>query len=122
MVNLQKDMDSLSAPLPPTWQERQQTIAEAWTAGREKIFNEFVSRQPLIHLYCDNCHTQTSKVEVRCMTCKQHLCHKCDMDSHFHAPFHRRLLVSSESLQSLLPDNFIDEHCKIITKGESKKI
>ncbi len=44
MVNLQKDMNSLSAPLSrrPTWQERQPTFTEAWTTGRENIFNEFV--------------------------------------------------------------------------------
>ena len=115
--NLQKDMDSLPERQTYTWQERQKTIAEAWTARRKYIFKEFVSRQPISKKNCDKCHTHNSNVAVRCMTCKQHLCQKCDINSHLHSPFHRRLLMLSESLQNLLPDQFIDEESNIITKG-----
>ena len=110
-------MDSLPERQTYTWQERQKTFAGAWTARRKYIFKEFVSRQPISKKNCDKCHTHNINVAVRCMTCKQHLCQKCDINSHLHSPFHRRLLMLSESLKNLLPDQFIDEESNIITKG-----
>ncbi|KAK4012426.1 hypothetical protein OUZ56_021525 [Daphnia magna] len=50
------------------------------------------------------------------MTCKRHLCHQCDANTHSSMPFHRRLLCSCETLETLQPHHFIDEEGNIITK------
>jgi hypothetical protein len=105
----------------PTWQERE--AIRAWgSTDRTRIFKELVSRQPLYHSKCDQCHLHLNAAAVRCMTCKKHLCHKCDTGSHLTMPFHRRLLCSSDTLQILLPEHFIDPKGNIIIKGMEVRI
>jgi len=99
-----------------TWQERQ-TFGAWGQHARRRIFTEYVSRQPLFHSKCDQCHGDLNFYAVRCMTCKRHLCHQCDANTHSSMPFHRRLLCSSETLETLQPHHFIDEEGKIMTKG-----
>nr|CAH0101024.1 unnamed protein product [Daphnia galeata] len=99
----------------PTWQERE--AIRAWgTTDRTRIFKELVSRQPLYHSKCDQCHLHLNAAAVRCMTCKKHLCHKCDTGSHLTMPFHRRLLCSSDTLRILQPEQFIDPNGNIKIK------
>lgn len=102
------------------WQERQ--AIGAWGQhARTKNFKEYVSRQPLFHSKCDQCHGDLKYYAVRCMTCKKHLCYQCDANTHSSMPFHRRILCSCKSLETLQPDHFIDEEGNIITKGNCVK-
>ncbi|XP_046642618.1 uncharacterized protein LOC124327667 [Daphnia pulicaria] len=109
------DLSDMQTRQQPTWQERE--AIRAWgSTDRTRIFKELVSRQPLYHSKCDQCHLHLNAAAVRCMTCKKHLCHKCDTGSHLTMPFHRRLLCSSDTLQILLPEHFIDPKGNIIIK------
>ncbi|XP_045023333.1 uncharacterized protein LOC116936194 [Daphnia magna] len=98
-----------------TWQERQ-AIAAWGRHDRRRIFTEYVSRQPLYHSKCDQCHEDLDHCSVRCMTCKKHLCYQCDTNTHSGMPFHRRLFCSCDRLEILQPDHFIDAEGNIITK------
>jgi hypothetical protein len=99
-----------------SWQERQ--AISAWgQQDRTRIFKEYVSRQPLYHSKCDQCHRDVNKFAVRCMACKKHLCYQCDTKTHSTMPFHRRLLCSFDKMEILQPDHFIDTEGNIITKS-----
>ncbi|KAI9549854.1 hypothetical protein GHT06_007315 [Daphnia sinensis] len=74
---------------------------------RREVKNDLESMQ---------CHGDLNFYAVRCMTCKRHLCHQCDANTHSSMPFHRRLLCSCETLETLQPHHFIDEEGNIITK------
>ena len=115
------DLESMQVRQHRTWQERQ-TFGAWGQHARRRIFTEYVSRQPLFHSKCDQCHGDLNFYAVRCMTCKRHLCHQCDANTHSSMPFHRRLLCSSETLETLQPHHFIDEEGKIMTKGICLKI
>ena len=81
---------------------------------RTRIFKEIVSRQPLDHSKCDQCHYHLNATAVRCMTCKKHFCYECDKKFHLTMPFHRRLLCSSKTLKILQPEEFLDSEDSII--------
>ena len=104
-----------------TWQERH-TIGAWGQHARTRIFTEYVSRQPLLHSKCDQCHGYLNYYAVRCMTCKKHLCYQFDANKHSSMPFHRRLLCSCKTLETLQPHNFIDEEGNITIKGIFVKI
>ena len=84
---------------------------------RTRIFKEIVSRQPLDHSKCDQCHYHLNATAVRCMTCKKHFCYECDEKFHLTMPFHRRLLCSSKTLKILQPEEFLDSEDSIIKRG-----
>lgn len=52
---VQNDLDSMQIRRHQTWQERQ-AIAAWGRHDRRRIFTEYVSRQPLCHSKCDQCH------------------------------------------------------------------
>jgi hypothetical protein len=111
-----EDIESMQVRQHRTWQERHTNGAWGQHA-RRRTFTEYFSRQPLLHSKCDQCHGVLNYYAVRCMTCKKHLCHQCDANTHSSMPFHRRLLCSCETLETLQPHHFIDEEGNIITKG-----
>jgi hypothetical protein len=118
---VKNDLESMQVRQHRTWQERQ-TFGAWGQHARRRIFTEYVSRQPLFHSKCDQCHGDLNFYAVRCMTCKRHLCHQCDANTHSSMPFHRRLLCSCQTLATLQPHHFIDEEGNIITKGICLKI
>ena len=117
LAQLQNEVPSFPRPYQTTHQQREASLAEAWGNERRRIFKNYVSQQPLRHSKCDNCSKQFNKSAVRCMYCKKHFCFKCDTETHLTSPFHRRHLVSSDDLITLLPDMFIDQNSEIIRKG-----
>ena len=119
---LQDNLASLHSRQHRTWQERQQTITQDWEAHRREIFKLFISRQPLLHVNCEQCGSKLGSTGIRCMTCKQHMCYKCDLQSHLNSPLHRRLFISSDIVQPLLPDDFTNEKSVIIKQGIRKKM
>ena len=118
--DVNNDLDAMKQRQQPTWQERQ--ASRAWGRDdRTRIWKELVSRQPLDHSKCDNCTTAALfNHALRCMTCKKHLCAKCDVYIHSTMPFHRRLLCSDKTMKTLLPNNFINQEGNILTKGKRK--
>ncbi|XP_045028462.1 uncharacterized protein LOC116923942 [Daphnia magna] len=115
MRQVQKDLDSMQIRRHQTWKERQ-AIAAWGRHDRRRIFTEYVSRKPLYHSKCDQCHEDLNHYSVRCMTCQKHLCYQCDTNTHSGMPFHRRLFCSCDRLEILQPDHFIDAEGNIITK------
>ena len=106
----------MNARQHPTCQERE--ALRTWGPNdRTRIFKEIVSRQPLDHSKCDQCHYHLNATAVRCMTCKKHFCYECDEKFHLTMPFHRRLLCSSKTLKILQPEEFLDSEDSIIKRG-----
>ncbi|KZS03972.1 Uncharacterized protein APZ42_033170 [Daphnia magna] len=62
---VQKDLVSMQIRRNQTWQEWQ-AIAAWGRHDRRRIFTEYVSRQPLNHSKCDQCHEDLNHCSVRC--------------------------------------------------------
>ena len=115
------DLSDMNTRKQQTWLERE--AMRAWgTTDRTRIFKELVSRQPLYHSKCNQCHLHLNAAAVTCMTCKKHLCHKCDTGSHLTMPFHGQFLCSSDTLRILQPEQFIDPNGNITIKGMEVRI
>jgi hypothetical protein len=117
LAQLQNEIESVAPTLQLTHQQREANLSDAWGMKRVHIFKNYVTQQPLRHSKCDMCSNMLNDAAVRCMYCRKHLCFQCDQNTHLTSPFHRRHLVSSDDLKTLLPNMFIDEDSQIITKG-----
>ncbi|KAK4028639.1 hypothetical protein OUZ56_021643 [Daphnia magna] len=97
---VQNDLDSMQIRRHQTWQERQ-AIAAWGRHDRRRIFTEYVSRQPLYHSKCDQCHEDLDHCSVR------YVCVPCFV-------FHKSCDISCHGSMSLIPN--ITESIVVVTE------
>ena len=103
-----------------TWQERKADQRQAFDECRSNIFRSYVSRQPLDeHTKCDSCHKSLKTAAIRCITCKQHFCWKCDYNLHSSNPFHNRFFATLQLLQPLKSLEFYEKDWNCVIKGNT---
>ncbi len=81
-----------------TWQERQQSNKETWEEKRDSVVQNYVRNQcgPSGTLKCSTCQQTLQITVIRCLSCKNHFCSKCDYKIHITKPFHRRYVITYE--------------------------
>lgn len=106
-------------PARKTWQEREASHQLAWEKVRRTVFEKVAASQPFTRRACDNCFSSelTSTRAVRCGTCKKHFCPMCDMKMHETDPFHKRMMVTRASKETLMASEFFDDSWNPFNKG-----
>jgi hypothetical protein len=107
--------------------QESETVWKKRMEGKEKEFKEqrhFLS-QKILEQSCSasmfSCTCCRSPSVVRCATCRQHFCSKCDLDKHRILFTHQRTFLHTDSLRILGPSEFVD-HTGAITTISIKRL
>lgn len=102
-----------------TWQEHQTEQRLSWQTNRQNVVAAYVSFLPHTKRACDNCFSlDTASQSIRCLTCRQHLCWKCDLEKHVSDPFHRRILVNKLLNENMKPTQFFKKDWQAVEQGK----
>jgi hypothetical protein len=100
-----------------SWSERQIALDDAWESTREQLLDEYLEHSAFFKTACQRCRMQCHKGHVRCMSCREVLCHNCDLIVHRKSPFHNRWLTSDYDWKPLLAMEFVNEQGVIGIQG-----
>nr|CAH0108882.1 unnamed protein product [Daphnia galeata] len=90
------------------WKTRMKDKEDAWDSKRDAVFQNYISSCSYSVSKCGVCEKVTNP--VRCFTCKQDFCSKCDMITHRKLVLHNReVCENGENLKFLRQNEFISE-------------
>lgn len=110
--------DNETRPVERTWQEREIGRNLSWGNGRRSVHVSGISFKNHSHSSCATCHHDIKPQAIRCLSCRHNLCSKCDYLKHITNPFHRRLYVTQNVNDVLLPSVFFDINWKKVEQGK----
>lgn len=100
------------------WKTRMKDKEDAWDSKRDAVFQNYISSRSYSVSKCGVCEKVTNP--VRCFTCKQDFCSKCDMITHRKLVLHNReVCENGENLKFLRQNEFISEDGYITVEGNS---
>ena len=91
---------------------------DAWDYKRNVVFEHFISSCSYTERQCGTCK-EITHFPIRCFTCKQDLCSKCDLITHCKLVLHNReICVDGEDVKFLKQSEFVSEEGAIIVQGK----
>ena len=93
-----------------TLSKRRGNVDAEWNMNRETFFTAIIKHKALLTSEIFSCSKiAISHLAVRCSTCRENLCPKCDWAFHFTRPFHYRELFE-EILSRPLPSECVQSN------------
>ena len=95
--------------MPKTWQEREFQNRESWTNVMEDVKTKYFDSLPLPqNKMCDRCQHGLILQGIKCLTCCEFFCWSCGQLTHSRNPFHHRVYLNENTMQSVPPQMFYD--------------
>lgn len=89
------------------WNDSKASSRESWDCKRPSLHNTLISNEaPNPNSFCGSCGIKLNII-IRCTTCIQLYCEKCDDSFHLTNPLHRRLWFSDGYYAALRSNSYI---------------
>lgn len=102
------------------WSTRQKELEADFDESRDNYFHAFIKSHGISINLCSHRDEQIPGPVIKCNTCRDILCERCDLIFHSKRPFHYRLLFVNEKIESrpLLPVEFANEDGSVKRLGK----
>lgn len=115
-LKVQRQMKATEEFIHSEWGSRTRQYDAGWDEARPKVLKKFIEFQAFKTGKCQSCMMEDSF--IRCLTCRRHLCHKCDTVAHTQMVFHdRKFFMSSGNICHLAQNEFLSELKEIEKRG-----
>lgn len=111
-----KDQQAVEDRNDTEWIKRLAQYVVCWDGKRPWVFKKFVEFQFMAPGLCQNCCLESAC--VRCISCRMHLCGKCDFAAHTKMVFHDRLYFHAGSIYTLAPNQFLSSEKELYITGK----
>ena len=96
------------------WKKRMREKEDAWDQKRDLVFKHSIASNSYTKRQCCRCK-EVSDYPIRCTTCRQDLCSKCDLITHCKLVLHNReICVNGENVKLLKQNEFLSDEGIII--------
>ncbi|XP_045032102.1 uncharacterized protein LOC116927523 [Daphnia magna] len=103
------------------WKGRMKDKEDAWDYKRDIVFDHYIRTHSYTERQCCCCKKITS-YPVRCFTCKQDLCSRCDLITHCKLVLHNReICLNGEDKRFLHQNEFLSDDEETIKVKDCKK-